>query len=129
MPTENKVFTKLFSDKKVELKYLRESEIHKAQEDFRSARSEIDFIVQNELPRVINELKEFGSEAQTQKIVLEESIDTYNSVKRDYEEKFNELGVDPNTSTYYGLLDTRIFECEEQLKRIDELEKQLNSFN
>lgn len=127
MPTENKVFTKLFSDKKVELSL--QDEIDKARDNFMSARSEIDFIVQNELPRVIYELKEFGSEAQTQKTVLEESIDTYNSVKREYEEKFNELGVDPNTSTHYGLLDTRIFECEEQLKRIDELEKQLNSFN
>ncbi len=129
MPTENKVFTKLFSDKKVELKYLRESEIDKAIDNFMFARAEIDFIVQDELPRVINQLKEFGIEAQNQKTVLEESIDTYNSVKREYEEKFNELGVDPNTSTHYRLLDTRIFECEEQLKRIDEIEKQLNSFN
>ena len=127
-----KVYSKLpqkkhnFRKHKVDL-MIRENEVDKASEIFRNERGELDFILKNKLPEIINQLNDFKSVVENSENELNNIIDLYKDVKSDYESKANELGIDPEEIVDYRFLDTRIFEAEQQLEIASELRDSINN--
>ena len=133
MSTKNVVFNKLFKaktelSKKVDLAY-RESELDEASTDFRNQRGELDFILKNKLPDVINSLKDFISIIDSAESELNRLIDLYNDARKYYEDASSELGIDPETIVDYRTLDTDIFVAEEQLEIASQLRTDINNIS
>ena len=133
MSTEKRVFNKLFKpktklSKKVALAY-RESELDKASTDFRSQRGELDFILKNKLPDVINELKDFMSIIDNAESELNRLIDLYNDARKYYEDASSDLGIDPETIEAYTNLDEDIFVAEQQLEIASQLITDINNIS
>ena len=127
-----KVYSKL-PNQKVNLKkhkvdlMLRESEVDKATEIFRSERGALDFILKNQLPDVLNKLRDFISTIDNSETELNNIIDTYKDVMSEYESKANELGIDVETIAEYNFIDTRVFEANQQLEIASELKDSINN--
>tara|TARA_R110002167_G_scaffold93397_1_gene250323 strand:- start:110 stop:514 length:405 start_codon:yes stop_codon:yes gene_type:complete len=127
-----KVYSKL-PNQKVNLKkhkvdlMLRESEVDKATEIFRSERGALDFILKNQLPDVLNQLRDFISTIDNSENELNNIIDTYKDVMSEYESKANELGIDVETIAEYNFIDTRVFEANQQLEIASELKDSINN--
>ena len=133
MQIEKKVFSKLFKDKtalskKVNLAY-RESELDEASADFRNERGELDFILKNKLPEVINTLNDFVSIIDNAESELNRLIDLYNDVRKYYEDASSDLGIDPETIVQYRSLDTDIFTANEQLEIASQLKADINNIS
>ena len=127
-----KVYSKLpqkkhnFRKHKVDL-MIRENEIDKATEIFRSERGALDFILKNQLPDVLNQLRDFISTIDNSENELNNIIDTYKDVMSEYESKANELGIDVETIAEYNYIDTRVFEANQQLEIASELKDSINN--
>tara|TARA_B110000977_G_scaffold33545_1_gene44689 strand:+ start:435 stop:839 length:405 start_codon:yes stop_codon:yes gene_type:complete len=106
---------------------LRESEVDKATEIFRSERGALDFILKNQLPDVLNKLRDFISTIDNSETELNNIIDTYKDVMSEYESKANELGIDVETIAEYNFIDTRVFEANQQLEIASELKDSINN--
>ncbi len=106
---------------------IRENEIDAATETFRNERGELDFILKNKLPDVLNELRDFISTIDNSETELNNIIDIYKDVMSEYESKANELGVDVGAIPEYNFIDTRIFEAEQQLEIASELRESINN--
>tara|TARA_R100000541_G_scaffold5208_2_gene12674 strand:- start:5969 stop:6373 length:405 start_codon:yes stop_codon:yes gene_type:complete len=133
MNTKNTVFAKLFSNKtklskKVNLAY-RESELDSAFTEFQNERGELDFILKNKLPDVINELKDFISIIDNSESELNRLIELYNDARKYYEDASSELGIDPESIVNYRNLDTDVFKAEEQLQIASQLRSDINNIN
>ena len=133
MNTKNTVFSKLFSNKtklskKVNLTY-RESELDDAFRDFQNERGELDYILQNKLPDVIIQLRDFISIIDTAESELNRLIDLYNDARKYYEDASSELGIDPESIANYTYLDTQVFKAEEQLEIASQLRSDINNIN
>ena len=133
MQIEKKVFSKLFKPKtalakKVNLAY-RESELDEASADFRNERGELDFILKNKLPEVINTLNDFVSIIDNAESELNRLIDLYNDVRKYYEDASSDLGIDPETIVQYRSLDTDIFTANEQLEIASQLRADINNIS
>tara|TARA_R110000824_G_scaffold215917_1_gene402449 strand:- start:873 stop:1277 length:405 start_codon:yes stop_codon:yes gene_type:complete len=133
MQIEKKVFSKLFKPKtalakKVNLAY-RESELDEASADFRNERGELDFILKNKLPEVINTLNDFVSIIDNAESELNRLIDLYNDVRKYYEDASSDLGIDPETIVQYRSLDTDIFTANEQLEIASQLKADINNIS
>ena len=133
MQIEKKVFSKLFKPKtalakKVNLAY-RESELDEASADFRNERGELDFILKNKLPEVINTLNDFVSIIDNAESELNRLIDLYNDVRKYYEDGASDLGIDPETIVQYRSLDTDIFTANEQLEIASQLKADINNIS
>ena len=133
MQIEKKVFSKLFKpktalSKKVDLAY-RESELDEASADFRNERGELDFILKNKLPEVIDTLNDFVLIIDNAESELNRLIDLYNDVRKYYEDASSELGIDPETIVHYRSLDTDIFTAKEQLEIASQLTADINNIS
>jgi len=133
MNTKNTVFSKLFSNKtklskKVNLTY-RESELDDAFREFQNERGELDYILQNKLPDVIIQLRDFISIIDTAESELNRLIDLYNDARKYYEDASSELGIDPESIVNYRNLDTEVFKAEEQLEIASQLRSDINNIN
>ena len=133
MNTKNTVFSKLFSNKtklskKVNLTY-RESESDDAFREFQNERGELDYILQNKLPDVIIQLRDFISIIDTAESELNRLIDLYNDARKYYEDASSELGIDPESIVNYRNLDTEVFKAEEQLEIASQLRSDINNIN
>jgi len=133
MNTKNTVFSKLFSNKtklskKVNLAY-RESELDDAFREFQNERGELDYILQNKLPDVIIQLRDFISIIDTAESELNRLIDLYNDARKYYEDASSELGIDPESIANYTYLDTQVFKAEEQLEIASQLRSDINNIN
>jgi len=133
MNTKNTVFSKLFSNKtklskKVNLAY-RESELDDAFREFQNERGELDYILQNKLPDVIIQLRDFISIIDTAESELNRLIDLYNDARKYYEDASSELGIDPESIVNYRNLDTEVFKAEEQLEIASQLRSDINNIN
>jgi len=133
MNTKNTVFSKLFSNKtklskKVNLTY-RESELDDAFREFQNERGELDYILQNKLPDVIIQLRDFISIIDTAESELNRLIDLYNDARKYYEDASSELGIDPESIANYTYLDTQVFKAEEQLEIASQLRSDINNIN
>ena len=133
MQIEKKVFSKLFNSKtnlskKVDLAF-RESELDEAGADFRNERGELDFILKNKLPDVINTLNDFVSIIDNAESELNRLIDLYNDVRKYYEDGASDLGIDPETIVQYRSLDTDIFAAKEQLEIASQLRTDINNIS
>ena len=133
MQIEKKVFSKLFNSKtnlskKVDLAF-RESELDEAGADFRNERGELDFILKNKLPEVINTLNDFVSIIDNAESELNRLIDLYNDVRKYYEDGASDLGIDPETIVQYRSLDTDIFTANEQLEIASQLKADINNIS
>jgi len=133
MQTQKRVFSKLFNDKvklskKVDLAF-RESELDEAGADFRNERGELDFILKNKLPDVINTLNDFISIIDNAESEFNRLIDLYNDVRKYYEDASSDLGIDPETIVQYRSLDTDIFVAKEQLEIASQLRTDINNIS
>lgn len=133
MQTQKRVFSKLFNgkvklSKKIDLAF-RESELDEAGADFRNERGELDFILKNKLPDVINKLNDFVSIIDNAESELNRLIDLYNDVRKYYEDGASDLGIDPETIVQYRSLDTDIFVAKEQLEIARQLRTDINNIS
>ena len=133
MQTQKRVFSKLFKpktalSKKVDLAF-RESELDEASADFRNERGELDFILKNKLPDVINTLNDFISIIDNAESEFNRLIDLYNDVRKYYEDASSDLGIDPETIVQYRSLDTDIFVAKEQLEIASQLRTDINNIS
>ena len=114
--------------KKVELAY-RDQELDDAFSEFQAYRGELDYILKNKLPDAIRELEKFMPIIEEQEAGLNRLIDLYKDAESYYEDKANELGIDPNNIDAYILLSTNISKAEGQLDIANDLRSELSKFN
>jgi archaellum component FlaC len=133
MTTQERIYAQLsknskkkFSKQKVNL-MIRESEIDEASSSFRNERGNLDFILKNELPEIINKLDNFSATIENSIDELNRLIDLYKDIQSEYENKASELGIDPNDIVDYRFLDTSIFEAEEQIEIANNLLNSISS--